>query len=72
MDRKELDSFVSSLEVMPNHGHASVNRNYRRILAAGFRCNRKLRCYERPEGWRIYWKYCTGNNGAFKWVIDKQ
>lgn len=69
MDRKQFEQFVSSLDVMPNHTHPSVKRNYRRILAEGFRCNRKLGGYEHPDGWRIQLRYCKGNYGPFKWAI---
>ena len=33
----------------------NINANYRKILDAGFRCNRKEHCYQHPDGFKIAW-----------------
>ena len=58
MTQKEFRAFVGTLVPMKGHGDKrNINANYRKILDAGFRCNRKLHCYENSDWFRIIWKY---------------
>ena len=56
MTRKEFEQFLGTLMPMNGHGdRKSINANYRKILDAGFRCNRKEHCYQHPDGFKIAW-----------------
>ena len=45
MNRKQFEAFMATLIPMKSHSDKAVNSNYRKILASGFRCNRKEDCY---------------------------
>lgn len=56
MTRKEFEQFLCTL--VPMNGHRdkrNINANYRKILDAGFRCNRKKHYYQHPDGFKIAW-----------------
>lgn len=57
MTDEEFVAFVASLVPMPSPKDKTVNENYKRVLAAGFRCDRKKRQYVHPSGHAIYVAY---------------
>lgn len=72
MTDEQLQAFLLSLATM--HGHSdtkNINANYKRILAAGFRCNRKSGYYVHPSGKAITWQYINNAFGDFRWIEVK-
>ena len=69
MSDKEFNEFMSTLVPMKSHAdNKTINANYRKILANGFRCDRKRKCYVHESGRAIAWKYTNGSYGEFAWV----
>lgn len=67
MTRDEFRRFLSGLQPMNGHGDKkAINANYKALLDAGFRCNRKLHCYEDEDGNRTIWVRCS--DGLTRWL----
>ena len=70
MTDEEFAAFVASLAPMPKPNDKSVTENYHRVLAAGFRCNRKKRQYVHPSGRAIYVTYDNDHVGRWTAVTS--
>lgn len=67
MDRKQFEAFMATLVPMKSHGDKkAINANYRKILANGFRCDRKRNCYTNGI-YSITWKFVNGKYGEMVW-----
>lgn len=72
MSEKEFNEFMATLVPMKSHSdNKAINANYRKILAKGFRCSRKEKCYIHPSGRKITWRYTNGQCGEFIWTEIK-
>lgn len=68
MDRNQFKAFMATLVPMKSHGDKkNINANYKKILANGFRCDRKRHCYTNGE-YNITWKYTNGKYGEMVWA----